>query len=319
LLYLALAIGLVLVTPLPHEREAEIIDNFQKQDCNSAEVYFKSAIDIHDSSRKLETKHFWNLQACALMSIYKLATSRRDQADDHMRAAVSMAFSLGLHTDYPEILWNVGQFRDLYSIFQRRNLWRSLFVLDRMVSALMGRPMAIVEEQCSGKVLERLEEEPAANPTPIQYLAMDAAVQTSRLIGRICTKISKVPLLGLETVRTVAEEGAGWQTSLPKDLYWKALLKPNITALDRMTILHVNLLHHYLIVLISRPLFAYVLYEHTRSEGNVPFKVSDRSLLDDAFCKACCKACIDSSVFSVEMIHLAMEGKYLARRNPFVL
>lgn len=62
--------------------------------------------------------------------------------------AVRSAFALGLHRDETMRIFSNNEQA------VRRNLWRSLFVLDRFLAASLGRPTAIRESDCSGPTLQ---------------------------------------------------------------------------------------------------------------------------------------------------------------------
>lgn len=63
--------------------------------------------------------------------------------------AVRTAFALGLHRE--ETL-SISLFTDAEQA-ERRNLWRTLFILDRIISTSLGRPTAIRESDSSGNIL----------------------------------------------------------------------------------------------------------------------------------------------------------------------
>ncbi len=61
--------------------------------------------------------------------------------------AVRSAFALGLHREETMCIFGGAE----QSV--RRNLWRTLFVLDRFLATSLGRPTAIRESDCSGTTL----------------------------------------------------------------------------------------------------------------------------------------------------------------------
>lgn len=63
--------------------------------------------------------------------------------------AVRSAFALGLHRE--ETL-SISLFTDVEQA-ERRNLWRTLYILDRIISTSLGRPTAIRESDSSGNIL----------------------------------------------------------------------------------------------------------------------------------------------------------------------
>src|SRR3978361_1304758 len=97
--------------------------------------------------------------------------------------AVRSAFSLGLHREETMCIFSTAE----QSV--RRNLWRSLFVLDRFLSASLGRPTAIRESDCSGTTL--LTGEKSFSPyisgrnTDPASSALEASVRSCHVVGVI--------------------------------------------------------------------------------------------------------------------------------------
>lgn len=80
LLYLVLAIGLVLATPVPGSEEHQIIQKLQMGQVDRAELFFRSAKCLGDPTTGFEDADFWSVQALLLMSVYMLAKTKRNAA-----------------------------------------------------------------------------------------------------------------------------------------------------------------------------------------------------------------------------------------------
>lgn len=80
LLYLTLAIGLVLATPMPNTPEESIVQRLRSDPVDRAEAYFRGAQTLGDPVTGFEDADFWSVQALCLMSVYKLTVSRRNAA-----------------------------------------------------------------------------------------------------------------------------------------------------------------------------------------------------------------------------------------------
>jgi hypothetical protein len=82
LLYLILAVGLVLAAPAPDSDEHKIINQLSLGDFDQAEAFYQSAQKIRDPygfSWRRETD-IQGVQALALMVVYNLVVSRRNDA-----------------------------------------------------------------------------------------------------------------------------------------------------------------------------------------------------------------------------------------------
>src|SRR3954447_3708443 len=106
--------------------------------------------------------------------------------------AVRSAYALGLHREETMVIFTPEDQA------LRRNLWRSLFVMDRFLSCSLGRPAAISEEDCSGDTLKPADPDNdsdtfgfntafqnTANFSQTGALGLEAAVRSCAVIGTI--------------------------------------------------------------------------------------------------------------------------------------
>lgn len=80
LVYLALAIGLALATPVPNSAEDLMIKSLQEAPEERAEALFRAAKCLSDPLNAVEHADFWMIQAWTLMAFYMLITSKRNAA-----------------------------------------------------------------------------------------------------------------------------------------------------------------------------------------------------------------------------------------------
>lgn len=80
LLYLVFAIGLVLATPAPGSHDDSVIKNLQTSTADRAEMFFMNAKCLCDPTSGFEDADFWSVQALLLMSLFKLARTKRNAA-----------------------------------------------------------------------------------------------------------------------------------------------------------------------------------------------------------------------------------------------
>jgi hypothetical protein len=135
-------------------------------------------------------------------------------ADNRQGMAVRSAFALGLHRE--ETLSS-----KLFSVseqIERRNLWRTLYVLDRFLSTTLGRPTAIRESDCSGEVLDiagmkRFPQTPFPDDVNAGKKAkpgLAAAVRSCHIVGVILEKIYSQRKASSKVATKIAEECKGW-------------------------------------------------------------------------------------------------------------
>ncbi|KAK3070381.1 hypothetical protein LTS18_015115, partial [Coniosporium uncinatum] len=151
LLNLTFAIGLTIATPRADSTEAVIVDRLRSEHVDRAEMFYLSAKSLNDPLTGFEDADFWSVQALLLMALYMLGKSKRNTAFALLGMAVRSAYALGLHREETMVIFSQED------RVARRNLWRSLFVMDRFLCCCLGRPPAISEEDCSGDSLKPAE------------------------------------------------------------------------------------------------------------------------------------------------------------------
>ncbi|SPJ79653.1 uncharacterized protein FTOL_08044 [Fusarium torulosum] len=175
LLYLTLSIGLALGNP-------------QESDSHSHDLKDQLFVEAETLSRPYDVYerpggHYdasWFLQVLLLMAYYMLATSRRNMAYEYCGRAVRRAYTLGIHRGHETEVDNFTTPQDQRVL--TRNIWRSLFILDRFLAASLGRPVAISDNEYSDSSLAS----PCGSPTRD---ILDPAVEACRIIGQTLNSI----------------------------------------------------------------------------------------------------------------------------------
>lgn len=316
LLYLTLAIGLVFATPLPGTREEATVKRLRAEQFDRAELFFRSAKCLADPVSGFEDADFWSVQALLLMAVYMLAVSKRNAAYAYYGMAVRSAFALGLHREETMVIFSAEE------LAVRRNLWRTLFVLDRFLSASLGRPTAISEEDCSGEALKppgRIDVNSSfasANLTPSSNsVGLDAAVRSCHVIGEILKNVYSKRKISTRVAQEIADRHKNWPSTLHPSLHWRQAMNRATDPAQGIAILHVNLMYCHSIVLLTRPFFLYLLtkVEGERASGGHPsLRISSRM-------EKFSEACVQASYHTIVLVQIAFESSYLPQRNPFVL
>jgi hypothetical protein len=201
----------------------------------------------------------------------------------------------------------------------RRNLWRSLFVLDRFLATALGRPAAISEEDCSSDSLDSpadlLLDNAQQGEDMIRTVSLDASVRISRSIGTMLKKVYSERKISTKVAQEIVDDCQLWAFNGHPSLAVSDLLNGKAPAEMGIPILHVHLLHYHSILLLSRPFFIDLLVK-TR-----PTISGDVEPLHRTFSRSekFSQACVAASTHSVTLVQAAFEAKYLPRRNPFIL
>ncbi|CAK7237030.1 hypothetical protein SEUCBS140593_009820 [Sporothrix eucalyptigena] len=297
LLYMAMAIGLIMATPVPGSDEEAIIRAVRDQSHDQAELFFRSAKCLANPLDNIEETDFWSVQALTLTTVYMLAASRRNTAYSFHGMAVRSAIAIGLHRN--EAMVKLPQ----DEVELRCNLWKSLYVLDRFISAALGRPTAISDNDCTDNALKdsvmppqiaRIDPPGHASASshssatggahgsysaPSHSLSsvngiennfgFDTTVRSCRIIGIILRKMYARRRVSSRVTLDIAKQCVVWQKEIGDSLRWKRAVEssaavaagqePLLTRAQSIAILHVNLVYCHGVILLTRPFFLFLI------------------------------------------------------------
>ena len=223
--------------------------------------------------------------------------------------AVRTAYSLGMHSEETLIIFPVEEQES------RKRLWRSLFIMDRLLAAYLGRPVAIAEEECCGALLN-----PRVNTfqgmsqighDQIGAAGLEATVRSAHVIGLILRKVYRQRRISTKLAQELAEECKQWPEKLSPALHWRRATSEN--PRQALAILHANLAYCHSIILLSRPFFLYLLSAevqqmHLGGGQQAPLRPRVRM-------QKFSNACIIASKHTVALVQNAYEGRYLTKLN----
>lgn len=234
--------------------------------------------------------------------------------------AVRSAYALGLHREETMVIFSPEDRA------MRRNLWKSLFVMDRFLSCSLGRPTAISEEECSGDTLRpqepaesdsiRYQSGFAATFSQISNLGLEAAVRSCSVIGSILRRVYQHRQISTKLAQEIADICKVWPKALAPILHWRqaAAASPS----QGMAILHVNLFYCHSIVLLTRPFFLFILNDKIQRQLSGDPSAESITIRHARMAKFM-EACIIASTHSVKLVQQAFEAEYLPRRDPTVI
>jgi Fungal specific transcription factor domain len=225
-------------------------------------------------------------------------------------------FALGLHREE-----TLAIFSDEEQAL-RRNLWRSVFVLDCFLAASMGRPTAISEDGCSGEALTAENTSSSSTSSfftaitsPSSTLGLEASVRSCRVIGTILKRVYSKRKISTRLAQEIADECALWPDTLDPSLHSRQMTTTGINPSHGIAILHVNLLYCHTIILLTRPFFLFLLnkVQKERMSG------VQRSRRIGSRIEKFSECCVSASCHSISLAQSALDGGYLSYRNPFVM
>jgi hypothetical protein len=229
--------------------------------------------------------------------------------------ALRSAFALGLHRAETMVIFPAVE----QSV--RMNVWRSLYVLDRFLSASLGRPTAIRDSDCSGDILTSRARPPSRQipftaPESTNFIdghGLKATVSSCHTIGVVLDKVYSQRKVSTKLAQEIADYCKGWPQVLDDSLHHSQANSAH--PAQGIAILHVYLFHYHSITLLTRPFFLFIMNKEEQRRRETAQRQHRASTRMQRFGEAC----VSASCQSIALIHNALRDGYLPRRNPFVM
>ncbi|KAK3375298.1 fungal-specific transcription factor domain-containing protein, partial [Podospora didyma] len=314
-LFLVLALGLLLAAPIPGGREEVVIQKQLSAKLDRAELFFRSARSMSDPGAGFEDADFWSIQALSLMTVYMLSVSKRNTAYAYLGMAVRSAYALGLHREETmnDFIFTPAEMKI------RRNMWKTLFILDRFLAASLGRPTAIAEDDCSCDLYSfnsTNNHHSTSNSTleSVHLKSLDACVRSCHVIG-VTLKVFSQRKISTAKVQEIADRSKDWHRGPRANLHGLRPTEALVDSAQGIASLHDNLLSLHSLILLTRQLFVmhnWKLQEQRSGMAKeIPMHQSPMAKYSEA--------CVVASYQTIQLVQKAKDEKYLPRRNPFVI
>ncbi|KAK3990564.1 activator of stress genes 1 [Cladorrhinum sp. PSN332] len=314
--FLVQALGLLLAAPAPGTPQAALVERQLAAKPDRAELFFRTARTMCDPGAGFEDADFWSVQALSLMTLYMLIISKRNTAYAYLGMAVRSAYALGLHREETmrDVIFTEAQ------MTERRNLWKTLFILDRFLAATLGRPTAISEDDSSMKIFS---EDVAINTIirnapgidPVHARSLDSCVDTCRIIGETLRVFSSRKISTTKVQEIIDDMPVGWDQDLQNALhrrYSNATLRNESHGIAS---LHVSLMSLHSLILLTRQLFVMhnwmLVEQRSGKKKHPPIHESPMARFSEA--------CVLASYQTIRLVKQARDEQYLPRRNPFII
>ncbi|AEO69412.1 uncharacterized protein THITE_2119785 [Thermothielavioides terrestris NRRL 8126] len=314
-LFLVLAIGLLLAAPPPGSREEALVQRQLSAEPNRAELFFRSARSMSDPEAGFEDADFWSIQALSLMVVYMLILCKRNTAYAYLGMAVRSAYAMGLHREETmcDVIFTAAEMR------VRRNVWKSLFVLDRFLAATMGRPTAICEDDCSCKIIgdnDAIDTQAVGTPVidQVHTSSFDACVEICHIIG-VTLKVFSRRKISTAKVQEIIDMSKNWDDRARTQSYRRPSGRGLVDPAHGMAALHVDLLSLHSLILLTRQLF--VMHNWMLVEERSGIKKSPQ--IRESPMARFSEACVIASYRTIKLTRTVWQDGYLPRRNPFVV
>ncbi|KAJ5814186.1 uncharacterized protein N7503_000936 [Penicillium pulvis] len=233
--------------------------------------YFLRAMSAMPTNISTGKNSLFAIEALALVGLYLYAIDHREAAHVHVGHAIRIAQLEGMHTQLPEDVLGDA------TVTRCRNLWWSLYIMDRHISPSLGLPMALQDSDITTLINSPL--------TSRQNLTFSLQVRITRMLSFIIGtiyKTEKTQLVAfLDITRSILETMAKYaeeiENMINTNFHGSGDNLPEETC-------HTILLYHQCIIVATRPLLLSVLKERLEKLGRAEedwqkFLVLPRSLI----------------------------------------
>jgi hypothetical protein len=202
--------------------------------------------------------------------------------------------------------------------------------MDRFLSACLGRPMAIQDEEISEELFPDHEVKPTLPGVmdSFEYEALSASVRAAQILGTILQQIYRSRKVSLRVARNIAVRIHEWTQSLPEVLQWRPTPTPHDDPGKAMGQLHLWMTYFSTIILLTRPfLLLHVKKIVSQQQGSKPANSSqalasspaENRVADNPELNKYSAASIRSAMHLIRAVQIIRVKGCLPRRNPFIM
>lgn len=275
----------------------------QENDEAKSDAWFRHARDTL-MKNMCGSMNVATVQGFTLVAIYMLLTFQPNGAYLYFSLAARTAYAIGIHRT--EINASFGEpIRTM-----RDRIWKSLRIVDMLISTNLGRPPSTSDVDCTVKYSV------AHLNSDVTTHILDASVQIFMIIERVVVEVYSRKRISLRIADFVSRQLKGWASN------WLQPLTDTITQAHHTGSTHIALVgacstlctYYYGIMLLTRPFLIYEIYEYMgasmRGTGTQHDHVSKRKYAD---------AALDAATSFVETLQAAINTGFLPQRSPLIV
>lgn len=217
----------------------------------------------------------WIVEGFLLAYCYYQVRLHKNTAWLMLGMAIRNAQSIGLHRRFIN-----ESFNDYNYVVHRRRLYRSLYILDRITSCLLGRPLIIDDYDWDDYDNEDIfiKDENGEIYHDPRYEAMIHECKIARLAGKVIRNYYLEGVLNPFKAEKLAIELKLWSLNLPEHLQidklfiedsqdLKMQIKPGSYFDNKIPMVIMHICQLYCIVLVGRPFFMYLIFNKKRRKN----------------------------------------------------
>ncbi|SMQ53578.1 unnamed protein product [Zymoseptoria tritici ST99CH_3D7] len=246
----------------------------QEKDEARAEAWFKCARDdlLMNMCGSMTVA---TVQGFTLIALYMLRAFQPNGAYLYFSLAARTAYAIGLHRT--EVNASFGASKHA----TRDRIWKTLRVVDMLISNILGRPPSASDVDCTVKY--------SAVDISLPYHILDSSVQIFMIIERVVVEVYSRKRISIRIAKYVSQQMRAWASKWLRILV-DATCHESQNTHGRDTVVgacQILCSYYYCIMLLTRPFLIYDLYEclgaslkahGTQAENEEKRKFSDAAL-----------------------------------------
>ncbi|KAH8725488.1 hypothetical protein GQ44DRAFT_615679 [Phaeosphaeriaceae sp. PMI808] len=275
----------------------------QESDEDKSEVWFDHARDLL-LKNMCNSMNVATVQGFTLVAVSMLRAFQPNGAYLYFSLAARTAYAIGIHRT--EVNASFG--RPVRTM--RDRIWKSLRVVDMLISNVLGRPPSTSDVDCTVKynVLEMHNGE--------GFNILDPSVQIFMIIERVVVEVYSRKRISIRIADYVSRQLKGWASNWLRILT-EITVNSNRTGVERGTVVgacSTLCSYYYGIMLLTRPFLIYEIYEHLGASlrgGGTQIDHREKRKYADA--------ALDGAASFVDTLKVVIQTNTIPRRMPLIV
>ncbi|KAJ4294232.1 hypothetical protein N0V90_007922 [Kalmusia sp. IMI 367209] len=274
----------------------------QDIDKTKSDAWFRRGLDVllADMTNNMNVS---TVQGFTLVALFMLRAFQPNGAYLYFSLAARTAYAIGIHRTEVNASFGVS------TKTTRDRIWKSLRVVDMLISCVLGRPTSTSDVDCTVKY--------AVSDTnrPMSVNVMDASLQIFLIIERVVVEVYSRKRISLRIADYVSRQFKTWASTWMQPLSEVAVGSSiNVQQASIVGACSTLCSYYYGIMLLTRPFLIYELYEHMgtalRGHGSKAEHHRKRLYAD---------AALDAALSFVDTLQAVIKLGVMPNRMPLIV
>lgn len=269
-----------------------------------AEAWFRHA-------RDMLVKHMCNsmsirtVQGFTLVAVFMLRAFQPNGAYLYFSLAARTAYAIGIHRTEVN-----ASFGDSAKVLRDR-VWKSLRVVDLIISSILGRPPSTSDVDCTVRY-----NAPPESTEQFTTSILDASVQIFMIIERVVVEVYSRKRISLRIAKYVSRQLKAWASNWLNPLADTISRPPHASATRGAVVGACSTIcsYYYGIMLLTRPFLIYELYEYMgaslKGGGTQVEHLEKRKYAD---------AALDAAASFVDTLQGVIKANHMPQKMPLIV